>query len=251
MGPVDHVVPTAEGIPILLSPAGPPARAAAFLIDAVVQVLALGGLLGLVGTFATRASAMQAAPWQTAGNLAAALGLGVGVLLVWAWPTFFELAWRGQTPGKRALGLRVVERDGGAVGWRATLVRNLIRPADMLPGLGLVSLVVACLDPERRRLGDLVAGTLVIRETPRIDLEPLGQGCPLPATWTPRRLRVSLGPDMLVLIVDTVARRGLDPAQRLDLEHRLADTVRRRLGDDLPDADGALLRAVIARARLA
>ncbi len=244
-----HQVPTAEGVPLLLVPAGPGSRAAAFLLDALVQLAALGALFGLVGTVATRLGSAQRADWQLAGTLLAAVGLGVGVLLVWAWPTFFELVWRGQTPGKRALGLRVVERDGGLVGWRATLLRNLLRPADLLPGLGLVGLVAACVDPQRRRLGDLVAGTLVIRDESRPRPRVQGLACPLPPTWTSRRLRVALGPDLLALIAETLEREALSEQARARLEHGLAERVRTRLADPVPDADGALLRAVLARSR--
>ena len=250
MRPSLHQVPTAEGVPLLLVPAGPGSRAAAFLLDAVVQLAALGALFGLVGTVATRLGALQAANWQLAGTLLAATGLGVGVLLVWAWPTFFELVWRGQTPGKRALGLRVVERDGGLVGWRATVLRNLLRPADLLPGLGLVGLLVASMDPERRRLGDLVAGTLVIRDEARPAPHLVGPVAPLPPTWTPRRLRVALGPELLRLVAETLQRRSLSERARVRLEHELAERVRQRLGDPLPDADGPLLRAVLQRSRL-
>src|SRR5690606_13759230 len=92
-------------------------------------------------------------------------------VLLWAYPVVFEALFDGQTPGKRALELRVVSGDGAPVGWLAALVRNLLRTVDMLPvgyGFGLVSSLA---DPYGRRLGDLVAGTLVVH-APRLRTVP-------------------------------------------------------------------------------
>jgi hypothetical protein len=82
--------------------------------------------------------------------------------VVWAYPVVFEAMWHGQTPGKRAMGLRVVAGDGAPVGWMASFVRNLMRTVDMLPlgyAFGLASSLV---DPWSRRLGDIVARTMVV-----------------------------------------------------------------------------------------
>lgn len=80
----------------------------------------------------------------------------------WFYPVAFEVLWKGQTPGKAALGLRVVHADGTPIRWQASLLRNLLLFADFLPlayGFGIVSMLC---DRSFRRLGDLAAGTLVI-----------------------------------------------------------------------------------------
>ena len=93
----------------------------------------------------------------------AVIGFVIGAFLIYyAYFAMFEALWNGQTPGKRALGLRVVAGDGAPVGWLASFTRNLMRTVDMLPvgyGFGLASTLV---DRWGRRLGDLVARTLVV-----------------------------------------------------------------------------------------
>ena len=93
---------------------------------------------------------------------------GVGLFLVglflveWFYPVLFEVLRGGATPGKRALGLLVLQRDGTPVGWTASILRNLVRFADFLPfayGFGLAAMLV---DRDFRRLGDLAAGTVVV-----------------------------------------------------------------------------------------
>jgi hypothetical protein len=94
---------------------------------------------------------------------------GLSVLLfvlTWGYPILFEVLWHGQTPGKRALGLRVLRGDGAPVGWLASITRNFLRTVDMLPvlyGAGLVSMLA---DAHSRRLGDLVADTVVVYVDP-------------------------------------------------------------------------------------
>src|SRR3546814_2568230 len=79
-----------------------------------------------------------------------------------AYPVVFEAMFNGQTPGKRAMELRVVSADGAPVGWLASIVRNLLRAVDALPvGYGF-GLVASLADPHGRRLGDMVASTLEI-----------------------------------------------------------------------------------------
>jgi uncharacterized RDD family membrane protein YckC len=92
--------------------------------------------------------------------------LGAGVLLVlviqFGYSIFFEGMWHGQTPGKRLAQIRVVEQNGQPVSWASVIIRNVIRVVDV--GLALIGLVVILIDKNERRLGDLAAGTLVIRE---------------------------------------------------------------------------------------
>lgn len=150
-------VHTPEGVALRLPAAGPVPRAVAWLIDLAIRgalLMAISLVLGLLGRFGS--------------------GLYLIVLFVvfWGYPVVFEALYDGQTPGKRALSLRVVSADGAPIGWMASFVRNLMRTVDMLPfGYG-AGLVASLADPWSRRLGDMVAGTLVIhapRERTRID----------------------------------------------------------------------------------
>lgn len=140
---------TPEGAALALRVAGPVPRAAAWAID-----------LGF-----------RAVVYMAAGTAFAMMGkIGLGVMLVlvfgleWFYPVLFEVYMRGATPGKKLLGLRVVHEDGTPVRWTAALSRNLLRAADFLPmlyGIGLVFMLGNC---NSQRLGDIVAGTLVIHD---------------------------------------------------------------------------------------
>ncbi len=91
-------------------------------------------------------------------------------LIFWGYFVLFELVWHGQTPGKRAGKLRVIRRDGQPVHAGEVLVRNLLRIVDFLPGFYGIGLVTMFIDKDARRLGDLAAGTIVVREGEQIRL---------------------------------------------------------------------------------
>ncbi len=85
-------------------------------------------------------------------------------LIFWGYFVIFELVWNGQTPGKRAGKLRVIRRDGQPVHAGEVMIRNLVRIVDFLPGFYGIGLITMFIDKDARRLGDLAAGTIVVRE---------------------------------------------------------------------------------------
>ncbi|HZX76088.1 RDD family protein [Lysobacter sp.] len=142
-------VVTPEGVALHLPAAGPVPRALAWTLDFLIRAVAMsvaGMVLGLLGR-------------SGAGFYAVVL-----FLVYWFYPVLFEAMWNGRTPGKRALGLRVISANGAPVGWLAAFTRNLLRVVDMLPVAYATGLVSSLLDPWGRRLGDMVAGTLVVHE---------------------------------------------------------------------------------------
>jgi len=140
-------VHTPEGVALRLLAAGPFPRALAWVIDAGVRfALIWAGAMAL----------------SMLGELGDGMFLIVLFVLTWFYPVIFEVMWNGQTPGKRALGIRVVATNGAPTGWMAAFARNLLRVVDMLPVGYATGLVTGLIDPWGRRLGDLVAGTLVV-----------------------------------------------------------------------------------------
>ena len=108
------------------------------------------------------------------GNwLWAAFGL-LTFLIFWGYYIFFEMAWNGQSPGKRRLGLRVIRTDGSPVTLTESFIRNLIRLFDFLPAYYGVGIITMFINKQSRRLGDLVAGTLVVHDRP-VSIESLGR----------------------------------------------------------------------------
>ena len=138
---------TPEGIAIVLRPAGAVARSLAYLLDFLIRFV-----VWLV----------------TAALLGGVKGVGVGVMLVvlfaleWLYPIAFELLPGAATPGKRALGLQVMMDTGLPVTPSAAVTRNLLRVADFMPVAYAFGLLSMLLRSDFKRLGDIVAGTLVV-----------------------------------------------------------------------------------------
>lgn len=146
-----RTIATPEGVELRLRLAGVGSRFAAFLIDVLIKgplVLAAALLAALVG-----------------GDLSALVVFGAGLLFAMVFfDVLFEVRSGGRTPGKRTLGLRVVQDDGAAVGLRASSVRNLMRLVEGLPLLYVPAIVSIVLTRDNKRLGDLAAGTVVMQE---------------------------------------------------------------------------------------
>ena len=161
---------TPEGIAILLRPAGAVARGLAYSLDFVIRLVVM------------IVAAMLLARIQ---------GMGTGLWLVlmfaieWIYPIVFELLPGAATPGKRAMGLLVMMDTGLPVTPSASVTRNLLRGADFMPFLFAFGLLSMLLRRDFKRLGDIVAGTVVVHaEQVRLagalpEAEPLAPRIPL------------------------------------------------------------------------
>lgn len=148
-----QAVELAEGIEIRLRMAGPVLRAAAYLIDLLIRVavMILGGIL------------VNLAGLALGEQVATGVTLLAWFLLDWLYPVVFEAGRRGATPGKRALGLRVVQASGSPITVGQAVVRNFLRFIDGMPYFTYLFGLSSCLATKRfQRLGDLAAGTVVI-----------------------------------------------------------------------------------------
>lgn len=206
--------------------AGPARRALAYAIDLLVKgaVLIGLGILLILGGFEYD----QLTGWTTGvyAMVAFAMEWGYGVL--------FESLQSGQTPGKKVLRLRVVKEGGYPIGFLDALLRNLLRAADFLPSGYALGVVTMGLDPRFRRLGDLVAGTMVVVEershlAAPVRLEP----APTPQEWSmmPGSARLDAPErEALDLFVRRLPRLG---SARAD---ELASMLLPRFADRLPSA---------------
>jgi len=85
-------------------------------------------------------------------------------LVNWGYFTLFEAFWNGRTPGKRVAKIRVIQRSGRAIGLFESMARNLVRYVDQFPGIYAVGVITMFATKQHQRLGDLAAGTLVVRD---------------------------------------------------------------------------------------
>lgn len=156
-------VETPERVRFRYRIAGPGRRAIAWFIDATLRGVVL------VGVILVAAASSLILP----GGVGTGATLLAMFLLEWAMGAIVEWLLGGRTPGKWALGLRVVRTDGSPATFQEFALRNLLRSADWLPGLFGVGLTAMWFDDRFRRIGDLVAGTVVVVEDREHVLAPV------------------------------------------------------------------------------
>ena len=224
---------TPEHVPIVLAPAGVGSRFLALIVD----FLLLMGLLAALGTVL-----QLALPF----GIGAAVATTLAFALTWGYHVYFETRHQGRTPGKRAAGLRVVDGRGLPITVEQSLLRNIVRALDFLPVFYGVGGLCALLDRDRRRLGDVLADTLVVRERTAASVRAaaLARSARLPAAQRPnaladpgtlRRIRHRLTLEERELLLDLCLRADrLNPRARYDLMAEVGAYYRRKLEIDQP-----------------
>ena len=234
---------TGEAVALDLRPAALPSRVVAGAVDALGQLL----VLLLAGALATAAS------FSVSEAAAQALGILLLVLVLIVYPVTFETLLRGRTPGKAAMGLRVVRDDGGPIGFRQALVRGLAGAFLERPGLSffVAGVVTSLLNPQGKRLGDLLAGTVVVRERVAVRGGTVAQMPPPLAGWAAQLDLSGVSNDLALSVRQFVSRADqLTPAAREDLGSRLVGAVTDAVGPAPAGAPGwAVLAAVLAERR--
>jgi uncharacterized RDD family membrane protein YckC len=199
-----HTVETPEQTNIEFTVAGVGSRFLALLIDTLIQaaVVILGVIaVALLGVIGIGARLTHAGPWFLAVIVTGAF------LVFYGYFIFFEIFWSGQTPGKRRLGLRVIKDTGRRLSAAETVARNLLRIVDQMPGVYAVGILVALLNKQNKRLGDFVAGSLVVREVFHAQMNRNWSRTPArPPVHTPLGIQ-RLTDEDLILIESFLSRR--------------------------------------------
>jgi uncharacterized membrane protein SpoIIM required for sporulation/uncharacterized RDD family membrane protein YckC len=221
--------------------AGVGSRAAAALLDLFIiltfelSIFLLFNEIG--GVLFSRASGFQkmSSAWAIAVS-----GL-LGFALMWGYYVFFEAIWDGQSPGKRWLGIRVVQDGGYSVSFGASAARNLVRFVDLQPGflygVGLVSMTIS---KTGKRLGDIAAGTVVVHEQ-RALIAAAVRATPDPTTAPAITSRLT--EEEFALLGRFIARRAqLDPATQATFATQLEQRFRKHLPSDVRGATAQLIR---------
>ena len=157
-----HTIDTPEQVGLEYSVAGIGSRFVAALLDSLV-VFAFYLIEGIVlAMFLSGAGNTQ--KLDALGKWFLAFFVFINFAVVWGYFTLFEAYWQGQTPGKRAMKVRVIKDSGRQITWFESMARNLVRVVDYLPGLYLVGVITMLCNKRNQRLGDLAAGTIVVHE---------------------------------------------------------------------------------------
>ncbi len=150
---MERGIVTPEGVILDFERAGIASRMLARMIDTFILVVALGVLVNLAATLALASS-----------TFALVVVLVLVFALIFLYPMALETAWRGRTVGKYVVGLRVITIEGGPVRLRHSAIRSMMQIIDILITFGGAAVVSALTNAEGQRLGDIAAGTYVVRE---------------------------------------------------------------------------------------
>ena len=239
-------IDTPEQIALEFPLAGIGSRFLALTFDSLLQIVVLlVGILILVLLI----------PGFTMLGRYGALAPGIAFIflpfcLYWGYFAFFEIIWEGQTPGKRHAGIRVIKETGRRMTAIEAIGRNLVRAIDMLPGVYAVGLVCMMLNKQNKRLGDYVAGTVVVHDKGPATLIPTLTSKGANAPSHPEITKISA--DELVLIETYLGRRyDLDPAVRYSTAQRIVAMIREKTGAEKAQgqSDDDFLEAVAQEVR--
>jgi uncharacterized RDD family membrane protein YckC len=229
---------TPEGVQLELTLAGVGSRFTSALIDYLIQ----GAILAALGIVLGYGFSLD--PGH--GGFAIAVFTVSFFLLFAGYDVAFEVLNAGRTPGKRLNGLRVVRENGAPVTFATSAVRNVLRIVDILPGWYLVGIASILITGRNQRLGDLAAGTIVVRD--RRALQPemrMTRAIEVPA-WDTSAIR----PEEIDTVASFLARRDqIDYGARQQLARELAARLRPRVGGSVTaESDEMFLeRLVVAK----
>ncbi len=226
---------TPEGFDLTMTLAGVGSRFVSALVDALVQILVIVALTIVVEVVG-------------AGGYGAAVIAVGSFLIVFGYDVFFEVLASGRTPGKRLNGLRVVRSGGQPVDLLTSAIRNVLRLVDFLPAGNLLGIVSILVTEKNQRLGDLAAGTIIVRErresAPRV----------------PTLVDVDTDPAEHVLDASAITAEELAAVRAYlgrratlgdDVRRQLAHTLAERLRPKVGGADDALRGELFLEALLA
>ena len=217
-------IETPEQIPLEFPLAGIGSRFLAIALDMLLQAFGFLLLVFIAELLLPTLAHLTSRAWTWTG----AILILVGFVLYSGYYALFEIFWNGQTPGKRLVRLRVIGDSGRSITVYEALMRNLLRIVDQFPGLYVVGIISVFLTARNKRLGDIVAGTVVVHEKALQEVQPdftAGTADAAPSAG------LQISGDELELIERFLQRRyDLNPEVRRQSAEQIAARLRARLG---------------------
>jgi uncharacterized RDD family membrane protein YckC len=216
-------IETPEQVHLEFILAGIGSRFMATLLDMVIQALLYLVLFVVLIIFSANPFTRKFPMWVEA------VFILISFCIYWGYYAIFEIVWKGQTPGKRLAGIRVIKDSGRAISPFEAIARNLLRAVDWLPSLYAIGVVTMLLNPKSRRLGDFVAGTLVVHETSDRETDLFFNTKEQTEFVFPQAAKLTLAEAELI---ETFLARRLDipPDIRRQNSQRIAELLIARLG---------------------
>ena len=223
-------VDTPEQISLEFPLAGIGSRFLAVAVDTLLQFL-----LYIAGIFAMIGTEKYAGGWFSwlsgiPGGWAEALLIVFLFCVYWGYFAFFEIVWKGQTPGKRLAGIRVIHKSGRAVNVYEIIGRNLLRGVDFLPSMYITGIIAMMISRQNQRLGDMLVGSIVVHDKRSEEIRP--HWAATSAANAPSHPQLSqITPEELVLIESYLQRRSsFELLVRDATAQKIAERIRARTG---------------------
>lgn len=208
MQPAEQLrIDTPEQIALELPVAGIGSRFLAIAVDTVLQATIL-----FAGFMALSVYQLPVLFRSIIGVLGPALAILFTFCVYWGYFAIFEIIWSGRTPGKRLAGIRVIKDTGRSINAFEAIGRNVLRAIDFLPAMYAVGVVCMMLNRDSRRLGDFVAGTIVVHDKQTEEMRPTWQS-DRTVTMTSGQLRAMTADELQ--LIETYLHRRLDLDQRV------------------------------------
>ena len=224
-------IDTPEQIALELPLAGIGSRFLGLVIDTLIQfVLYIIGaiVVGFAAGLAAGAGISRYFQWIPV-SWAPAIAILFVFCVYWGYFAFFEIIWKGQTPGKRLAKIRVIKESGRPINAYEAIARNLLRVIDGLPGMYGVGIVCMMLNSQNRRLGDYVAGTVVVHDKRTEEVKPDWNTLTEPAAANPQ---LSLVTSEELVLIETYLHR------RVDMDLILRDQVAYKIASRISEKTG-------------
>jgi uncharacterized RDD family membrane protein YckC len=224
-------IDTPEQIALELPLAGIGSRFLGLAVDTLIQfVLYVIGifLFAFVGTLAAAAGIARYLRWIPV-SWVPAIAIVFVFCVYWGYFAFFEIIWKGQTPGKRLAKIRVIHASGRPINVYEAIGRNLLRAIDGLPGMYGVGIVCMVLNSQNRRLGDYVAGSVVVHDKRTGEVKPEWNTVTEPAATN---LQLALVASEELVLIETYLHR------RVDMDLALRDQVAYKIASRITEKTG-------------
>lgn len=215
-------IDTPEQVHLEFLLAGIGSRFMAVLLDSLLQVAAFFLLFIFAVLLIGKPLASGGANWIMAGGFLAFF------CLYWGYFAIFEAVWKGQTPGKRWAGIRVIKDSGRPINVFEAITRNLLRAVDSLPGFYAAGVVTMLLNKRNRRLGDFVAGTLVVHEASERESSIFFNTAPGAEIALPQAAQLTL-PEVELIEAFLARRLDIPAGVRQQSAQRIADMLAAKL----------------------
>jgi uncharacterized RDD family membrane protein YckC len=222
-------VDTPEQIALEFPLAGLGSRFMGLAVDTVIQfILYMAGIFAMIGIARYAPMLPARLAWLPRSWVPAILIIFV-FCIYWGYFAFFEIVWKGRTPGKRMAGIRAIKNTGRALNVYEVIGRNLLRAVDWLPGMYITGIISMTISPQNQRLGDYLVGSIVVHDRAAKEIRPEWASSAQPTSINPQLSKIT--PEELVLIETYLQRRySLELAVRDATAHKIATRITAKTG---------------------